>query len=383
MSAVAPNPQTETGVGGAAPPIAGDDFSQYALPQNMTLPSGPPPGAPVDSTYLAANAQNRANIAAQYAAALKAMGYTDPTTGAFIPGDLINAANLSEGQQWQGMQQADLANTQAMQQAGTLFSGVRGQQQAEAETPFRQAIAQTELQLPEDLAAQYQTASGLVGAYNTQDMSDLAAAAQRATQSIDTSPPATAPAPAPAAPAPAPTPPPTSQASDYWATPAYVRGGPAAYMAAGGEVNQPTNAIIGERGPEVVIPRSNLDPVGNAALDRVAQAAGVPTDGGGIIQPPRSPIAPGDTLPSINMGPPPGIHSFGPPVGGHLPIPGPPIHPAQALQDLGRHAAAVQLYLQHHPGAVAGHATGIPHWAQAAVAARLRASIPQHAFAAV
>src|SRR5215831_9832370 len=121
MSALAPNPQTEAGTGGAAPPR---DWSQYYLPQAMGgLPAGPPAGAYTDAQYLADEADLRRQIQQQYGTVLQSLGYTNPATGAFIPGSLIQNADLSEGQARQGMQQAIDANTQAMQQAGTLFSG--------------------------------------------------------------------------------------------------------------------------------------------------------------------------------------------------------------------------------------------------------------------
>jgi hypothetical protein len=383
MSALAPNPQTETGIGGAGPPpISGDDFSQYYLPQNMVgLPSSPPAGAYTDSTYLANEAAIRNDISTRYATALKALGYTDPATGQFIPGDLINAANLSEQQSEQGMQQADLANTQAMQQAGTLFSGMRGQQQALAETPFLQQIGQTELQLPQDLASQYQTAAGLIGEYNTRNNQELAAAAQRATAAIDQTPTGSSVTPPPPAPASTPPPAPAYNPNAYvhgGSTPAQAQAIQAAGyqpFAQGGEVDQPTAAIIGEAGPETVVPHANLTAdeqgqLANLAATARARASGVSA---GIPPPPYGP--PGATDPNdprwllphsqpLQLLPPAsgGIHT--------LPA---QMHPAAALQALGQHQAAVNMYLQHHPGALAGRATGIPHWAQAAVAARLHA----------
>jgi hypothetical protein len=373
MSALAPNPQTETGVGGAAPPVAGDDFSQYYLPQQMTgFPAGPPAGAPIDSTYLAKEAQNRQNIASQYATELQSLGYTDPQTGQYIPGSLVTNARLAEEQAQQGLSQADLANTQAMQQAGTLFSGMRGQQQALAEAPFLGQIGQTELQLPQDMASHFQTAAGLINAYTTQNNIDLADAATRATAAIDANPPGGPTTPPPGAPT---TPPPAAPSS--YNPYAYVPGGSSAakaaaiqnagyngpvYMQEGGTVTQPTPAVLGESGPETVVPHENLTADEQMQLQNLAATA--QARAAGDILAPQRPVDQGYGPGGVNMRSLP-----------RLPVVNPAtyLHENYGLRSPAAEQEAENMWIGHHPGALAGRTQAIPHWVQAAVHERIAA----------
>jgi hypothetical protein len=368
---MAPNPQTAGGIGGA-------DYSQYALPQNIEggLPSGPPEGANVDSTYLANEAALRGDISSRYADILQQLGYVDPVTGQFIPGSLIQNANLAEGNAEQQRQQAILQNTQNAQQQGILFSGKRGEMQAQAEAPWLQQIAQTETQLPQDLATQYQNAAGLIGEYNTRNDQELAAAAARYTAAQQQQ--ATAPA-APASTAPSTnvtsTPPPTSTPTNtfegiptgpsgtytYQTLPYRSGTQPFIAMAGGGEVDRPTNALIGEDGPESVVPRTGLNADENQQLTNL-QAAAQARMGGGMRRNDE-----------------PGIHWFGPGGAGvdyppenppfGPPPTVPPLTPAHALYMAGHHAQALDQYLAHHAAAVAGRAI-MPGWAQHAMANR-------------
>jgi hypothetical protein len=180
------NPQTASGTPGYSPP----DYSSYGLPQVMAgLPAEPGAGAYTDSRYLADEATMRADIQRQYGDILRKLGYTNPATGQFIPGTTIQNAQLTEEQAEQNRQQAILQNTQNAQNQGILFSGMRGVLQAQAEQPYVQQIAQTELQTPQDLADLYGQAAGLIGQYHTQNASLLADAADRARLAIEASPP--------------------------------------------------------------------------------------------------------------------------------------------------------------------------------------------------
>ena len=366
MSALAPNPQTSSGIGGAstalAPTIEG------------WLPGGPPAGSHVDAQYLQDDALLRAQIEQQYAPLLQQLGYTDPVSGAYIPGSVVQQANITEEQAQQGMQQADIQNTQTQQQKGTLFSGQRAVQQAQAEAPFLQTIGQTEYETPTTLAGLHSQAVALIGSYNAQNQANLAAAADRYAQTTQTNP--TTPKP----------------------------------MQAGGEVDQPTNAIIGEAGPEAVVARKALTPEENMQLDdlqqaarsRLADASAQEAQGldqampgatlhqgitGPDIFPPEVPQRPVDqggptdqfSVPPYQTDQYPPVHlpqrpvdwGAGPPPV-HLPLL-PVRHPAEALYDYGPayHAQALNMWQAHHPYALA-HPAFQPHWVHQAIAERLR-----------
>src|SRR5215472_14773102 len=378
MSAMAPNPQTEGGIGGAA----NDDWSAYYLPQTMGGLPDIPTGPQIDSTYLAAEAQNRQNIEQQYGQYLSQLGYTDPTTGAYIPGSIVQAAQQKEDLDEYNRQQAILQNTQQMQQQGTLFSGIRATQQAQAEAPYLQDIASQELQAPQDMAKAYSSAADLINQYNTQNNIDLAAAAARYTAQQQQNPTTPAPAPAPApAPSPAPsggttggTQPMTGMDTTYWATPYYAPGHSpgVSYMAQGGEVDGPTPAVIGEQGPEAVVPMSGLLPHEQDAVHGLIAAARARMGG---ANPPTSG----------------GIHWFGPGGSGiAYPQPGGPIHlpeqpitpgglpfPPVHFPPISAHPTPEQ-WMAHHSGVMSGRVgTGyVPHWAKAAVLQRLRGMFP-------
>src|SRR5215471_746323 len=203
MSSYAGNPQTDSGIGGAGPNPMGEDWSQYYLPQLMGLPAPPTdPSLHLDATYYANEDQNRQAQEGLYNDAIAKLGYTG-AHGEFVPGSILQAAQLREAQDQAQRQQAIIANTQLMQQQGTLFSGMRAVQQAQAEQPYVSDIATTELGLPIDMAAALQDARGSISAYNTQNDIDLAGAMDRYTTSQQQQPSTSTPAPAPA---PAPTP---------------------------------------------------------------------------------------------------------------------------------------------------------------------------------
>ena len=72
----------------------------------------------------------------------------------------------------------------------------RGQRIAQAEQPMWQNIGQIELDTPQKLSDLYNQAAGLIGQYQTQDASDLAALAARNLAAIQAQP-VSAPTPAP------------------------------------------------------------------------------------------------------------------------------------------------------------------------------------------
>jgi len=404
------NPQTQSGTGGAQPltaPVLNEDFSQYAMPFDpMAYGAGPAlmsaaPASATDAQYLQENAQQRADLARAYGAALQQLGYTDPTTGQFIPGALISAAQIKEAQDQTARQQAILQNTQNAQQNSILFSGMRGQMQAQAEQPFVSDIASIENQLPQDLANYLGQAKQAISDYAAQNNASLAAAAARAAAAATqnpitpaggssssssssggntTTPSASDPyglagmttaslgaqmdqlagSPQPIY-GPGSIIKPTAQQSskNIYSLLPYQRGGQAAMaggilMAGGGEVGQPTQAVIGEAGPESVVPRSGLTPPENDLLTGLRQTAQARLGQPGIHW-----FGPGGSGVAY-----PGDPNAGGPVRGIQP---PPISPAAALQAQGQHDAAVNMWMQHHPGAMLGKARAMPNWVHAAV----------------
>jgi hypothetical protein len=400
MSALAPNPQTSTGIGGA------QDYSQYYLPQNMGIDS-PPPGAYEDSQYLTDEAALRADISGQYQDELAYLGYTNDQ-GQYVPGSLLTDAQTNEMQYEQQRQKAILQNTQNAQQQGTLFSGMRAQQQAEAEAPWLGSIAGIEAKLPVDLSSHYEKAAGLVGSYNNQQAALLSSAAARQAAALAANPPATTTPPTDTTtppPTDTTTPPPQNTAetiptgpggtNNMYSTLPYRSGTmPFQMFAAGGEVDGATPAVIGEQGPEAVVPRSTLSADENAQLTQLRQAAQLRMGGNmrrndepgihwfgpggsGVDYPPDNPGQPG--WPTDVFPPPRRVDPPLPPPG----FPGPGVRPpgwtpAHELFMQGHHGQAIDQWMAHHSGALAGHGS-IPHWAQAAVHARLNGGPRMHA----
>jgi len=409
----------------------GGQYAPYYLPQQMGgLPPDAPVGAYTDAQYLSDISGIRADIENQYGDILRQLGYVDPDTGQFIPGSVIQQANLDESNLAAQMQAADLANTQAMQQSGTLFSGMRAVQQAQAEAPFLQNIGQIELQTPTQLADLYGQAGHLITDFTNRQNDALSAAALRHTTEVEQNPPADGGGQRPVdqgpgpggtgtsvgTPTPTPTPTPTQPTAPVTQT---IPGGeqvqrghpssrtsiqtlpwysapPVQYMATGGEIGRPISAVMGENAipgvpstHEVVVPRGGLTAGENEQLSNLAQAAHARMQGNMIRRPP--PIA----------GPPQGIHWFGPggagvwypggnpagppvrpgpigmpPPGGAVGMPeGPPIvmrggEPVMHGLPPAVHPP-IEQWMMRHPGALGGRAP-IPRWAALAMAARER-----------
>lgn len=244
------------------------------------------------------------NFIRDYHDTLQQLGYTDDQ-GNVIPG----LVDIEAGKQRQAYQYAqDIAErgvTEAAQREGTLFSGRRGDQLAEAIHPYVTARATLEENLPRQLSGLLTHAQGLISGYG----SGLSRAAINAIKRYV--PPGVDPGPGPGPtdpgpppgptepvnytggttpyspilphgpvaetdlpaqppfnnPAAAPTPPPAPK-STYNAKTAnmlkgvggfaydqYIKNNPPpAKLAGGAVVDEPTNAIIGDAGPEAVVP---------------------------------------------------------------------------------------------------------------------------------
>src|SRR5215471_754443 len=215
--AYSPNPQLASGTGGAgmiqAPPQDDPNYQVPGLPAfgvpqgyglGLSFPfpqNSNPLGGFTDEGYLADDASLRADIGQRYAAFLQQLGYQDPNTGNVIPGTIIQDANIKLSQYAKDLQDEQIQNTQQMQQAGTLFSGIRPWLLAQLQDPTQRNIGQLGLDTSRSLNDIYNQAQNLVTEYNTKNQQNLAAAAARNLQSIQNQQllnalhPQTAPAP--------------------------------------------------------------------------------------------------------------------------------------------------------------------------------------------
>lgn len=150
----------------------------YALPPNPMLPVHPLKGY-TDSIYEASHAQLQRDIQNRYGDIIQQLGYEDPTTHRFIKGLVeINA----DRQRDEYGNQLGLARTgvdQQSQRDQNYFSGYRADQIAKAEHPIVQALANMDVDIPQQLSSLYEKAGGLLGEYNTSNDLLLAQAAGR------------------------------------------------------------------------------------------------------------------------------------------------------------------------------------------------------------
>src|SRR5262245_60279804 len=147
------------------------------LSMNPQLPSHPL-GQYTDSTYEAGYAQLRAQMMKNYNDILQQLGYSN-AQGQYIPGTVEIAANRQRSDLVRNQSLAAQDVTDQMQRASTLFSGYRGTQQARAEFPFAQGIAQLDVDVPRALAGLYNQAGDITNQFTLQNNLLLAEAAQR------------------------------------------------------------------------------------------------------------------------------------------------------------------------------------------------------------
>jgi hypothetical protein len=160
--------------------------------------------ATLDSQYQADQASLANEISQRYNDVLKQLGYMDPNTGQFIMGTVETEANrqAADLQRSQGL--AAEQATQQRQLEGTLFSGRRATEQARAEHPFVQGLADLDISTPQSLSDLYEQAGNLMSEYTSRNNQALAGAAQRQAAAIQAHP--AAPTPPPATPPPPPGP---------------------------------------------------------------------------------------------------------------------------------------------------------------------------------
>lgn len=171
----------------AAAPLGGGPVSDATDPGQigqgyqlgaLSLP-GTPQGAQTDSMYEAALAALRFGATNQYNQIRRQIGYTDPLTGAYIPGLVETQAMRDAEEAKRGSSLAEQATTEDMQRAGTLFSGYRGTAQARNQAPWIQALADLDVKVPQNLADLYQQAGGISQSYAIGQNQLLADASQR------------------------------------------------------------------------------------------------------------------------------------------------------------------------------------------------------------
>ena len=310
-SAIAPNPQTNpnalpgslaqpavTPAGAAGVPQV-DTSPMFSLPSNEVLPNvpifpAPTPGAYTDAQYLAQEAALRYSIAKQYQDVLSQLGYVDPATGKTIQGQIAIAANIKAAQLQHDLAQESIMNDRQRQNEGTIFSGIRGTELAQAQYPTVQGLGELGLNTTDAMSKSYQGAQDLITQYNLQNNQLLADAANRQLGNITANPGGTPPASGGAGGAAADTSgtPPPADTSGMPAAPAgqalppeSAPAGPNVvnatrdiFMADGAAVTEPTRAVVGEKGPEVVIPLSKLSNKSQLKLLHLADEAGIYTE---------------------------------------------------------------------------------------------------------
>jgi hypothetical protein len=172
------------------------------ITRNPQLPQHPL-GAYTDAQFEAENAALQFETMRQYNELLRQLGYTDPATGQYVPGSVATQAQLQVSDLNRQMSLADQAVTEDMQRGGTLFSGYRATQTAQAEEPFVRNIGGVEVGASLELSDLYAQANDVLAAYEQQQALLLADAASRRAQDIANNPAAPPPAD-PGAPPPAP-----------------------------------------------------------------------------------------------------------------------------------------------------------------------------------
>jgi len=262
---------------------------------NPQLPE--PQGVWSDPQYETDISDLRRSFIENYQNDLQQLGYTD-AAGNYIPGGLQIAYDRQNTAAQKALADAEIAAANNAQMRGTLFSGRRADELAQMQAPTRTQISQMTEDLPRQLGALYTHASGLLGDWGRGISNAAARAVGRYVPPAAPPPPEPPPGgggggagdvgPAPVSPripaggpvvdteAPlsageiaalgpdwqvaSPTTIPSLDWNKIYGTPGSTsekvttKGKQA--MAGGGVVDEPTDALIGEAGPEAVVPLS-------------------------------------------------------------------------------------------------------------------------------
>ena len=188
-------------ISGAAGPAKGfASLGKQALNLNPQLPQVQS-NLVTDASYNAQQAQLAAEISQRYNDVLKQLGYTDPNTGQFVMGRIESDAARQRDELNRNIGLAQEAATQQRQLEGTLFSGRRGTEQARAEHPFVQSLADLDINVPQQLSDLYEQAGNVVSDYTLRNNLLLADLAQRRAAAAMAAPgPGGPPAPPPGPP---------------------------------------------------------------------------------------------------------------------------------------------------------------------------------------
>lgn len=146
----------------------------------MATPYANPLGGFTDSTYQAQNAQLNFDLAQKRLQILRELGYNQG--GQHIMGNIEIDAGRNINDLERNRQLAVEANTNAMREGGTLFSGIRAQQQARAEYPYVQGIARTKEDAARGIVQLYQMLADLERERSVSQGLMLADAANRRAQ---------------------------------------------------------------------------------------------------------------------------------------------------------------------------------------------------------
>jgi hypothetical protein len=250
------------------------------VPQNQQLSRNPalpqhPLGAYTDAQYEADVASLRNEVSKKYADVLQRLGYVDPQSGQFIMGSVETEAGRQKGLLNRSMDLAREDVTHQHQQQGTLFSGLRGTNQARAEFPFVNQIGDVERQLPLTLSDLYEQGAGLSGEFNIKDNQLLAQAAGRRAAGLSTSPPGdVTPPPAADATAAAVVPPPP-QAPPDTPIPGMIQVPQAPTPAAAGPLLQGPDARMAHAFNSTTIPVPPPNPLAGGPAAMAAQGLGM------------------------------------------------------------------------------------------------------------
>lgn len=168
---------------------------QTVVPTNQRLGRNPmlpqhPLGAYTDAQYEAQQAMLQQEISKRYADILQQLGYTDDQ-GNFIMGSVETNAGRQRADLEHSMGLARDEVTKQAQREGTLFSGIRGKLQGQAEFPMANAEARLDADLPLQLGSLYEQAGGLVSEYTLRQNQLIADAAARKAATVVKPPPPT------------------------------------------------------------------------------------------------------------------------------------------------------------------------------------------------
>lgn len=149
--------------------------AQGSNPQLITHPLG----AQTDDIYEAAVSQLQFDTQSQYARLLQEIGFMGPG-GEFMPGTLETDAIRQRAEVERQRELALQDVIEAAVRGGTVFSGRRAKNTAQAQQPFDAAIGELTTRLSRELAGRYQSLAGLTQQFEIGRNMLIAEAAERA-----------------------------------------------------------------------------------------------------------------------------------------------------------------------------------------------------------